>query len=149
MLIPDSGFSDPGSLNPESPLPSKSSAAARRPDEVPVTVETWNAYAGAYQQRYGVAPIRNAKVNGLLAKFLQRVPVAEAPDIAAFYVGNSKGLYVSAKHCVDLLLRDAEGLRTEWATGRRVTDTEARQADRTAATLGQVDRLLAEQEKAA
>jgi hypothetical protein len=36
---------------------------------------------------------------------------------------------------VDLLLRDCEGLRTEWATRRRVTDTEARQADQHQASV--------------
>ncbi len=69
----------------------------------------------------------------MLARFLERIPVAEAPSIAAFYVRSNRGLYASAKHCVDLLLRDAEALRTEWATGQHGTDTEARQTDRTAA----------------
>lgn len=151
-LIADSGFSDSGLPDAglrtaESPSPSTSSAAVRRRPNGEAegrTVDLWHAYAGAYQHRYGIAPIRNAKVNGMLAKFLERVPLEEAPDIAAFYVGHHKGLYVSAKHCVDLLLRDAEGLRTEWATGRTVTDSEARQTDRTAGQLEQVNRLLAE-----
>lgn len=70
----------------------------------------------------------------MLAMLLNRLPIDEAPGVTAFYVGHNRGLYVSAKHAVDLLLRDCEGLRTEWATGRSVTDTEARQADRTQAT---------------
>lgn len=94
----------------------------------------WQAYGAAYALRYGVEPVRNAKVNGMLSRLLGRVPEAEAPEVAAFYVRSNRGLYVSAKHCIDLLLRDAESLRTEWATGRAGTDTEARQADRTAAT---------------
>ncbi len=149
-LIPDSPSRIPDSPS-RIPLPGeKHSAASRRAAAgVHPTVETWNAYANAYQQRWGIAPIRNAKVNGMLARFVERVPAAEAPDIAAFYVGNNKGLYVSAKHCVDLLLRDAEGLRTEWATGRVVTETEARQADRSATTGAQVQRLLAEHKDAA
>jgi len=124
------------------PKEPKPSAAARRPanGEAP-TLDLWNAYAVAYHERYGVDPVRNAKVNGMMARFLERVPASEAPDIAAFYVRHSKGLYVSSRHCVDLLLRDAEGLRTEWATGRRVTDTEARQVDQTSARGEQVARL--------
>ena len=110
--------------------------------------EVWKAYDEAYQQRYGVPPVRNAKVNGMMARFVERVGAEEAPGIAGFYVGHSKGLYVSSRHCVDLLLRDAEGLRTEWATGRKLTDTEARQVDRTAATGNQVERLLAERRSA-
>jgi hypothetical protein len=34
-------------------------------------------------------------------------------------------------HPVQLLLRDAEKLRTEWVTGRTVTATQANLADRT------------------
>lgn len=123
------------------------SAASRRPAQAEVGIEVWHAYASAFQIRYGVAPIRNAKVNGMLAQFLKRVPEGEAADIAAFYVGSNRGLYVSSKHCVDLLLRDAEGLRTEWATKRQGTDTEARQTDRTAATGNAFAPLIAEAEE--
>ena len=58
----------------------------------------------------------------MLASLLRRLPVAEAPEVAAFYVRHNAALYVRAGHAVDLLLRDAEKLRTEWATGRIITD---------------------------
>ena len=138
------------SLRSETSAGTTSSAVDRRPGNgIAKTAEVWNAYAKAYEQRYSVEPVRNAKVNGMLAQFINRVPAEEAPAIAAFYVGHSKGLYVSARHCVDLLLRDAEGLRTEWATGRRVTDSEARQGDETAARGEQAERLLAESRRVA
>jgi hypothetical protein len=131
----------------QNPKSKSDSAASRRP--AGATMPLWDAYSAAYRERYSVDPVRNAKVNGMLASFLTRVPQEEAPAIAAFYVGHGKSLYVSARHCVDLLLRDAEGLRTEWATGRKVTDAEARQSDRTAATGDQVNRLLDEARRAA
>lgn len=127
----------------EEPLPD----AARRASEG-VTVPVWNAYAMAYQQRYRVEPVRNAKVNGQLAQLVQRLGVEEAPLVAAFYVGHPGALYVRAKHPVDLLLRDAEGLRTEWATGRHVTDGSARQSDKTA-TRGTAAAELLEEVRAA
>jgi hypothetical protein len=105
-------------------------------DESP-TNATWNAYAAAYIQRYGVEPTRNGQVNGLIANFLARVPAADAPAIAAFYVRHNKRFYLSCRHSIRALLRDAEGLRTEWLSGRAMTETEAHQADRTAA-LGNV-----------
>jgi hypothetical protein len=89
----------------------------------------WAAYTDAYFARYGTEPVRNAKVNGQFAQFVKRLPSDEAPHVARWYVASNTALYVRSKHCVDLLLRDCEGLRTEWATSRRVTDTEARQAD--------------------
>ena len=122
--------------------PGPLAAAEPRPGEP--AVEAWNAYALAYQKRWGVAPIRNAKVNGMFANFLKRIPHAEAAEVAEFYVGHHRHDYVRSKHDVSLLLRDAEGLRTEWATGRRVTDAEARQADKTAGNMEQVNRLLQE-----
>lgn len=122
-----------------------SAGGARRPSNGNgVTVPIWQAFSSAYQSRYGVEPVRNAKVNGMLASFAGRVPHAEAPEIAAFYVMHNRQDYVRSKHDVSFLLRDAEGLRTEWATGRRVTDTEARRADRSSATVDQVNRMLAE-----
>ena len=89
----------------------------------------WDAYADAYLNRYGTEPVRNAKVNAQFSQLVKRLPDDEAADVARWYVTNSRALYVNSKHCVDLLLRDCEGLRTEWATGMRMSDTEARHAD--------------------
>lgn len=142
-LIPDSGYLKPDTriLIPEkkplSPVPAA-------PERIPKTGQTWEAYRAAYQRRYGVEPTRNASVNAQLAKFINRVPLEDAPHIAAFYVTHNKSFYVGQKHPVGLLLKDAEGLRTEWLSGRTVTDTEARQADRTQATGNVFGRLLEE-----
>ncbi len=142
-LNPESRFSD--SPNPD-PGKKRSASASRSPRkaEPARTNPCWQAYSEAYTQRYGVSPTDNAKVRGMLAKLLERVPVDEAPQIAGFYVRSQRGLYVSSKHCIDLLLRDAEGLRTEWATGHAGTDAEARNADRAAATGNAFGKLIQE-----
>lgn len=135
----------PSSLRSESSAGTTSSAAARRAGNGNgATVPIWQAYSEAYQRRYSVEPVRNAKVNGMLARFAERVPHDEAPSIAAFYLDHSRQDYVRSKHCVDMLLRDAEGLRTEWVTGRKVTDSEARRSDRSTATVDQINRMLTE-----
>lgn len=90
---------------------------------------TWQAYSEAYIERYGTEPVRNAKINGMLVYLVQRLGAAEAPLVAAYYVRSHFRLYVSAGHAVDLLLRDAEKLRTEWKTGRQTTEAAAREAD--------------------
>lgn len=123
--------------------------ARRKPverQEAP-TAAVWNAYAGAYERRYGVAPIRNAKVNGQMAQFLGRIPADEAPAVAAFYVTHQGRFYVEKLHAVDYLLRDAEKLRTEWATRKQVTGTQAQQADRTQTNLNAFGPLIAEAKK--
>lgn len=97
--------------------------AADRP-----ALNVWDAYAEAYQARYGVQPVRNAKVNSQLRQLVDRIG-ADAPAVAAFFVTHNGSWYVSKAHSVGSLLNDAEKLRTEWATQRKVTQTEARQAD--------------------
>ena len=93
------------------------------------TNAVWRAYCVAYKFRYQAEPVRNATINGQLARFLARVPADEAPMIAAAYVGNSNQTYVRGGHSIGLLLRDAEKLRTEWFTGQRVTEAKARDLD--------------------
>jgi hypothetical protein len=101
---------------------------------------TWEAYADAYQGRYGIAPVRNATVNAQLAALVKRLGEGEAPQVAAFYVRHPDQFYGRSMHPVGLLLKDAEKLRTEWATGRRMTTSEARTLDKTQATLDAADR---------
>ena len=114
-----------------------------------LTAPAWEGYRAAYQRRYGTDPVRNAKVNGQLAHLLKRIPADEAPEVAAFYVAHSAALYVRAGHPVDLLLRDAEKLRTEWVTGHRITETKARQDDQRQNTGDIAHRLLEKAERQA
>lgn len=130
-LIPDSKTLAPTPAGDEPP-PVKAEKPKKPAKEQAPTADAWGAYAHAYQMRYGEPPVRNAKVNGQLAQFVGRVGAQEAPDIARFYVGHQGMYYVRNMHPIDALLKDAEKLRTEWATGRKVTNTQAQQADRTA-----------------
>lgn len=133
LLIPDSL-----NLIPEPPIPDfpistapigSVVAAGKKPSANGMTSETWSAFADAYHYRYGIDPIRNAKINGMLAQFVKRVPMEEAPLIAAFFVSHNNSFYVTKGHPISLLLADAEKLRTEWATGRQITATSALQLD--------------------
>ena len=117
----------------------------RRTDEPLPTHATWSTYAYAYGARYAVQPVRNAKINAQIVQLVKRLGADEAPAVAAFYVRHNNALYVRANHCVDLLLRDCEGLHTQWANGRTVTDTEARQVDRKQNNLGIAERLIAKE----
>lgn len=101
-------------------------------DEPSAPALVWESYANAYQRRYGTPPVRNAKVNSQIAQFVKRVPGEAAPTIAAFYVTHSDAYYVRMQHPVGLLLRDAEGLHTQWKNGQRMTATKAQQQDKQA-----------------
>lgn len=112
------------------------------------TSEIWDSYRTAYLSRYGAEPVRNATVNAQLAQVVKRLGSEEAPDVAAFYVSHNGGFYAGRMHPVGLLLNDCEKLRTEWATGRRMTQTKARQLDKTQATGDVFAKLIAEAEEA-
>jgi hypothetical protein len=91
--------------------------------------------------------VRNASVNAQLARVVGKLGAEEAPHVAAWYVSSQSGLYVAAMHSTALLLRDAEKLRTEWATGRQMTRTQATQADRTQTNANAFAGLIAAAER--
>ena len=144
-LIPDSIDSKPKSkpLKPASPVSTKKMSA----DETALQTackETWKAYSIEYQNRYKVEPIRNASVNSQIKGFCGRVAHNEAPHIAGFYVWHNQSFYVTQMHPTSLLLKDAEKLRTEWATNTKATTSQARLADQTQG-MGQIwDKLKRE-----
>jgi len=92
---------------------------------------TWQSYCAAYVDRYGVEPVRNARVNRNVADLVQRLGATEAPAVAGWYLTHNGSDYVRAQHSVGMLLAHCEGLRTQWATGRRVTTASAKQIDQT------------------
>jgi hypothetical protein len=154
FLIPDSRFPVADSLIPDSsketlsgPPPAEDKppkAKTPKAEKPPApTNEVWHSYADAYRVRYGVDPVRNAMVNAQLGQLLKRLGV-DAPPVAAFYLGHKNRFYVEKMHSVGILLNDAEKLRTEWATGRQTTATQATQADRTQANFNAFAPLLAE-----
>lgn len=105
--------------------------APKPPKEPTATSETWDAYSSAYAQRYGSPPVRNAKVNGQLARLVEQLGADEAPPVAAFYLTHPAAIYNF--HPVGLLLRDCQALRTQWMRGSVVTPTAARRNEETAA----------------
>lgn len=92
---------------------------------------TWNAYAKAYAQRHKVAPVRNAKVNTNVRQLVQRLGREEAPQVAAWFVSVNERYVTQGMHDLGLLLARCEAYRTQWATGRQMTQTSALQQDQT------------------
>lgn len=108
------------------------------------TTEVWLAYAIAYENRHGTAPLRNAKINAQLAQLLERIPKHEAPQVAAYFVRHNERYYVQKMHPIGLLLADAEKLRTEWFNGTQMTAAQAAQIDRTQTNFNAFAPLIAE-----
>lgn len=119
---------------------------AKAPKPTAPTAEAWAAYAEAYRVRYQADPVRNATVNGQMAQVVARLGAAEAPDVARFFLAHRGAFYVKAMHSVGSLLSDCEKLRTEWATGRQMTQTQAVATDRTQTNLNSFGSLIADAE---
>jgi len=109
-----------------------------------VASQVWDSYSRAYQERYGAEPLRNAKTNSLIKRFVTLVAQNEAPAIAAHFVAHNAQFYVSKLHPLELLVADAAKLRTEWITGRNMTQTRARQEDRSTSMMDLVEEIKRE-----
>lgn len=146
-LSSDSGFLIPAlPSEDQKPLPvAKAQAASnvkvlqpkskqKTPAQIANT-STWDAYTIAYLERYGVEPVRNAKVNAQIAQLVQRLGADEAPQVAMFYVTINDSFFIRASHELGLLVSRAEGIRTQWLTGRQVNAVTARQMENTQANV--------------
>ncbi len=141
--IPDPNPNPKTNPNPE-PKPDKKEKSSGETKIIspPTTgILAWEAYSSAYQIRYGANPVRNQTTNSQLKNFVKRVGQEEAAQIAAFYVTHNGQFYVTKMHPVSLLLNDAEKLRTEWATGKRMTKLEAKGAEQQDEAREQVKRV--------
>lgn len=123
------------------PRKKRSAASQKDSPEVEARSKVWNAYALAYQTKYGIAPVRNGKGNSLIKQLTQRIGLEDASQVAAWYPSHRAQWYVSKGHSLECLVADAEKLRTEWATGREITHREARQIDEGGGLNAQVERL--------
>lgn len=132
--------SDAAAPAPAAPKPKR----AAKPKDPPLTAATWDAYRAAYRVRYGVDPSRSAVLNAQLATLVKKIGSDDAPAVATFYVSHNRSDYVRATHDTALLVRDAAGLRTQWATQRQVTNTQANNADRTQTNANAFGPLIAE-----
>lgn len=126
---------------PSSPagLPAAPLAADSETDLQAACRATWAAYATAYRTRHGVAPVRNAKVNSNVRQIVQRLGHTEAPLVAAWFLTVNERYVVQNMHDLGALLAKCEAYRTQWATGRQVTEEAARQTDKTQTNLGAAD----------
>ena len=89
-----------------------------------------------------MAPVRNAKASGQVVQFVKRIGMAEAKHVAAHYLTSSARWYVTVAHSTDAMLKDAEKLRMEWATNRRITSASAIHEDKKQASGAAVEDYL-------
>jgi uncharacterized protein YdaU (DUF1376 family) len=137
------GTEEPSESQSESEKERKSSRALKTSARASVSGETWESYRSAYKSRYGVDPVRNRTVNSILCRVVEKLGATEAPKVAAFYLTHHGAFYVQKMHPVNLLLADAEKLRTEWATNTKMTNGAVRNAEFQDNVVEQVKRVEA------
>jgi len=164
----ESGGNDAGVLQVSSTPPaqneavSKSKTAPRPPPKSVVqretevyeanrealTTATWKAYADAYFGRYQQEPLRNATVNGMMTRFVQRIGRESAPFVAAFYVTMNNSYYVKMMHTPGPMVKDAEAIYAQWVNRSKgiapMTAAKAAQIDRTQAGNDAFENMIAE-----
>lgn len=129
LLIEDSQIQKPLTSAAEKKPPKKKDPEAEAKKEA--NRATWQAYVDSYFNRYGAEPVRNAKANALIAQLVQRIGEAEAPEVAFHYVTINDAFYVRTMHDLGNLVAKCESIRTQWATGRQMNGTTARQIENT------------------
>lgn len=116
-------------------------AEVQKPLAPPKSAAVFAAYSLAYQSRYGVAPVRNQQTNSMLCKLVDKLGAEAARAVASYYLTHNQPFYVAKRHPVNLLLADAEGLHTQWATGIKATTLEGKQAELKDSVVEQVRRV--------
>jgi hypothetical protein len=99
------------------------------------TFKAWANYAFAYRKRYSVWPKWNAKAAGQISQLVDRLGADEAHHVAAFYITVNDARLVNDCHNLNNLLAKCEAFHTQWATGRQMNATTARQIEATQANI--------------
>lgn len=96
----------------------------------------WSAYKAAFFAKYQTEPVRNATVSSQVKNFAKRLG-QEGIFVASWFLGHKQAFYVRGSHSFGLLLKDAESLRTQWATGNAITGRQANEGERIGGRLAE------------
>ena len=113
-------------------IPARSKMVKESSDSLTLTepkIDLWEIYSKAYESRYRTKPIRNAMVNSQMKNIEKRLGNSLAANVLEFYLNHNAAWYIQQAHSVGAALRDAEKLATELNTGKKITQTGARQAE--------------------
>ena len=112
-------------------------------------MRTWQAYAKAYRDRYGVLPAANAKTRGQTAQLVRLVGREVAPHLAAFFVWHNGGWFVQCRHDFGTLLKSYQQVLTDMRRGEQMTAVKARQTERQSSNMQNAAALIAKYEREA
>ena len=108
-------------------------------NEKQLRLETWEFYKQAYLERYGIEPVRNARVNRNILDFVKQVG-ANAPQMIYFFVFHNNSWYVQKGHDTGTLLANVQAIARDWQRGMVTTSIDAKQAESSSFYAGQMAR---------
>lgn len=108
--------------------------------EAALSGKIWVTYVTEFFIRYGVKPVRNAKVNGQIRQLAKRLG-NDAIEVVKFYLTHNDAWYLKNQHPIGGLLQNAEGLHTQWLRKKPVTSLDVRNAEKTLNTQSLLDQI--------
>lgn len=100
-------------------------AVATVKNEKSLGSKIFETYSQAFQERYQVAPVRNAKTNSLCSQLAKRLG-EDSHAVVRFYLAHNDGWYLKHQHDLGNLIKAAESLHTQWQRGQAVTGVQVR-----------------------
>lgn len=86
-------------------VPGKLTEPKKVKEESP-TSQAWKSYSDAYKARYGIEPMRSAKINGQLSHIVKAVGKDLAPEVVRYYVKDFQDPWVDKiSHSLDGCLK--------------------------------------------
>lgn len=101
----------------------------------------WNAYQEAFEARYKVKPLRNAKTNAMASQLAARLGREDAAYVVQFYLQHNDAMFLRDQHPLNLCLAKAESLYTQWKRGQTVTKSDVDQFERSSHYDRQLNRI--------
>jgi len=102
----------------------------------------WDSYRDAFVARYGVEPVRNAKVNAMCSQIAKRLG-KDSTEVVRFYLKHNEGWYLKRQHDLGCLLQAAESLHTQWQRGQAVTGAQVRSFEKQSTNLDLLEKVKA------
>jgi hypothetical protein len=122
--------------------PTPTPTLAPAPTGFPST-KIWESYRDAYLLRYGVEPVRNAKINSQIFQVGKRLG-SDAIEVCKFFLTHNNSWYLQTSHSVDALLKNAESLHSEWQRGIQITQTKIRSFEKANQTQELIEKIKRE-----
>jgi hypothetical protein len=100
----------------------------------------WDAYSKAFERRYQVTPVRNAKTNSQCSQLAKRLG-KDAIPVTQFYITHNDGWLVKTQHALGHLVMAAESYHTQWQRGQAVTSVHVRQFEKQSGNMELLEKV--------